>query len=62
MLTYGTAFQTARASTVEAALTAYEAALFPRSARAAADAHRILDLCVGDSAPLGSVDFMTGAS
>ncbi|MEV0540452.1 FAD-dependent oxidoreductase [Nocardia salmonicida] len=45
---------------VEAALTAYEAALFPRSARAAADAHRILDLCVGDSAPHGLVDFMTG--
>ncbi|MGW8648307.1 FAD-dependent oxidoreductase [Nocardia salmonicida] len=47
---------------VEAALTAYEAALFPRSASAAADAHRILDLCVGDSAPLGLVDFMTGVS
>ncbi|TCJ94212.1 FAD-dependent oxidoreductase [Nocardia alba] len=46
----------------EAALTAYEAALFPRGATAASDAHRILDLCVGDSAPFGLVDFMTGVS
>ncbi|MFE9784276.1 hypothetical protein ACFYO7_02725 [Nocardia salmonicida] len=47
---------------IEAALTAYEAARFPRSAKAAADAHRILDLRVGDSAPFGLVDFMTGVS
>ena len=46
---------------VEAALTAYEVALFPRSASAAADAHQILELCLGDSAPFGLVDFFTGA-
>ncbi len=47
---------------IEAALTAYEAALFPRSAQAAADAHLILDLCIGNSAPFGLVDFLTGVS
>ena len=47
---------------IEAALTAYEAALFPRSQSAAADAHEILELLVGDRAPLGLVDFFTQAS
>jgi 2-polyprenyl-6-methoxyphenol hydroxylase-like FAD-dependent oxidoreductase len=47
---------------IEAALTAYEAALFPRSRSAAADAHEILELLVGDSAPFGLVDFFTKAS
>ena len=46
---------------VEAALAAYEAALFPRSASAAAEAHRILGLCLDDRAPFGLVDFLTGA-
>ena len=46
---------------IEAALTVYETALFPRSQSAAADAHEILKLCVGDSAPFGLVDFFTGA-
>jgi hypothetical protein len=46
---------------VEAALTAYEAALFPRSASEYADAHEILDLCLGDRAPFGLIDFLTGA-
>jgi 2-polyprenyl-6-methoxyphenol hydroxylase-like FAD-dependent oxidoreductase len=46
---------------VEAALTAYEAALFPRSASEAADAYQILDLCLGDRAPFGLIDFFTGA-
>ena len=45
----------------EAALTAYEAAMFPRSESAAADAHKILDLCLGDRAPFGLIDFFTGA-
>src|SRR3984885_4086487 len=36
---------------VEAALCAYEAALFPRSASEAAEAERILQTCFGDRAP-----------
>ncbi|MGV9268225.1 FAD-dependent oxidoreductase [Kitasatospora sp. NPDC003701] len=44
----------------EAALAAYEAELFPRSAAAAAAAHTVLDLCVGDRAPYGLVEFFTG--
>jgi 2-polyprenyl-6-methoxyphenol hydroxylase-like FAD-dependent oxidoreductase len=47
---------------VEAALTAYEAALFPRSESFAADAHEILELCLGDRAPFGLIDFLTGAT
>jgi 2-polyprenyl-6-methoxyphenol hydroxylase-like FAD-dependent oxidoreductase len=46
---------------IEAALGAYEAALFPRSQSAAADAHQILELCLGERAPFGLVDFFTGA-
>jgi len=45
----------------EAALSAYEAALFPRSQAAAADAHQILDLCLGERAPFGLVEFFQGA-
>jgi 2-polyprenyl-6-methoxyphenol hydroxylase-like FAD-dependent oxidoreductase len=45
----------------EAALTAYEKALFPRSDAEYADAHEILDLCLGDRAPFGLIDFLTGA-
>ena len=47
---------------IEAALTAYEAALFPRRQSAAADAHDILKLCLGDRAPFGLVEFFTQAS
>ncbi|MFE6183643.1 FAD-dependent oxidoreductase [Streptomyces sp. NPDC056465] len=47
---------------VEAALTAYEAELFPRSRSSAVDAHEILDLCLGDRAPSGFVDFLAGTS
>ncbi|WP_328396851.1 FAD-dependent oxidoreductase [Nocardia sp. NBC_00416] len=47
---------------IEAALTAYEAALFPRSESEAADAHSILELCLGDRAPFSLVDFLAGAS
>ena len=43
----------------EAALAAYEAALFPRSEAAAGDAHVILDLCLGERAPFGLVEFFT---
>ena len=46
---------------IEAALTAYEEAMFPRSESSAADAHVILDLCLGDRAPFGLIDFFTGA-
>ncbi|MGY8705561.1 NAD(P)/FAD-dependent oxidoreductase [Bradyrhizobium sp. 18BD] len=45
---------------IEAALAAYEAALFPRSQAAAVGAHEILELCLGDRAPFGLVEFFTG--
>jgi 2-polyprenyl-6-methoxyphenol hydroxylase-like FAD-dependent oxidoreductase len=45
----------------EAALSAYEKALFPRSESAAADAWETLELCLGDRAPFGLIDFLTGA-
>ncbi|WP_373324643.1 FAD-dependent oxidoreductase [Reticulibacter mediterranei] len=46
---------------LEAALTAYEEALFPRSESEAADAYVLLDLCLGDRAPFGLIDFFNGA-
>jgi 2-polyprenyl-6-methoxyphenol hydroxylase-like FAD-dependent oxidoreductase len=46
---------------IEAALTVYEEALFPRSEAAARDAHRILGLCLDNRAPFGLVDFFAGA-
>ncbi|NEA45690.1 NAD(P)/FAD-dependent oxidoreductase [Streptomyces sp. SID10815] len=46
----------------EAALTAYEEALFPRTEGFYADAREILDLCLGDSAPHGFIDFFRGAA
>lgn len=52
----------ARPGDVEAALEAYEAVMFPRSAAEAADAHMILDLCLGDRAPFGLVEFLTSAA
>ena len=39
---------------IEAALAAYEEAMFPRSESYAADAHLILELCLGDRARTGS--------
>ncbi|MEV5485652.1 MULTISPECIES: FAD-dependent oxidoreductase [Streptomyces] len=44
---------------IEAALTAYEEALFPRSATAAAQASRIHQLCLDDNAPHSLVRFFT---
>ncbi|MFI9259737.1 FAD-dependent oxidoreductase [Streptomyces sioyaensis] len=44
---------------IEAALTAYEEALFPRSAAAAAQAFRIHKLCLDDNAPHSLVGFFT---
>ena len=46
---------------VEAALAAYEEAMFPRSEAEAADAHLLLELCLGDRAPFGLIDFFTRA-
>ena len=43
---------------LEAALAAYEQAMFPRSAEAATD--DILGLCLGEDAPYGLVDLLTG--
>lgn len=45
---------------IEAALAAYEAVLFPRSQSAAVGAHEILELCLGERAPFGLVEFFTG--
>jgi 2-polyprenyl-6-methoxyphenol hydroxylase-like FAD-dependent oxidoreductase len=45
---------------VEAALAAYERAMFPRSEATAADAHRMQQLLLGDRAPHGLLDFFTG--
>ena len=45
----------------EAALAAYETALFPRNESFAADAREILELCLGDRAPFGLLEFITGA-
>lgn len=44
---------------VEAALAAYEQAMFPRSAAEAVEAHRALEVCFGDRAPESLVDFFT---
>jgi 2-polyprenyl-6-methoxyphenol hydroxylase-like FAD-dependent oxidoreductase len=44
----------------EAALTAYEEAMFPRSEAEAADAHLMLELCLGDRAPFALIDFFNG--
>ncbi|MFF9315023.1 FAD-dependent oxidoreductase [Streptomyces sp. NPDC014748] len=46
----------------EAALAAYEEALFPRTEGFYADAREILDLCLGDSAPHGFIDFFRDAA
>src|SRR6201992_2691056 len=47
---------------IEAALTAYEAVMFPRSEAEFADAHEIVDLCLGDRAPYGLIEFFTGTT
>jgi hypothetical protein len=41
---------------IEAALTAYEHDLFPRSASEAADAEAILEVCLGPNSPQSLVD------
>jgi len=47
---------------IEAALAAYEAAMFPRSQSEAADARQVLDLCLGDRAPFGLVEFFSSVA
>ena len=46
---------------IEEALVVYEATLFPRSRAAAMDAHAMLEICLGERAPFGLVEFFTGA-
>ena len=46
---------------VEAALTGYEAAMFPRSQAEAADSHEMQALLFGDGAPAGLIDLLSGA-
>jgi hypothetical protein len=50
----------AHSDDVEAALTAYEQALFPRAAAAATEAARDFDLCFGENAPRSLIDLLTG--
>ncbi len=45
----------------DAALAAYEAAMFPRSQAAALEGHRMLALCLDHRAPFGIADFFAGA-
>jgi 2-polyprenyl-6-methoxyphenol hydroxylase-like FAD-dependent oxidoreductase len=46
---------------VEAALTAYERALFARSGSVAIEAQETLDLLLGDRTPHGLIELFTGA-
>ncbi|WP_445221762.1 FAD-dependent oxidoreductase [Bradyrhizobium sp. Pa8] len=50
----------ARPDGIEAALATYENAMFSRSGSAAMGAHGILELCLGERAPLSLVEFFTG--
>ena len=50
----------AHPSDMDAALLAYETALFARSSAAAAESERILRLCFDDDAPHSLVRFFTG--
>jgi len=47
---------------LEAALNAYESALFSRSAVEALESERILDVCLGPKAPQSLIDFFTNPS
>ena len=47
---------------VEAALTEYEQALFPRSADAATEAARDFELCFGADAPTSLINLLTGSA
>jgi 2-polyprenyl-6-methoxyphenol hydroxylase-like FAD-dependent oxidoreductase len=50
----------ARPGDIEAALATYEEALFSRSGAAAVGAHQILEICLGERAPFGLVEFFSG--
>jgi len=50
----------ARPRDIEAALATYENVMFPRSRSAAAGAHQILDLCLGERAPFSLLEFFSG--
>jgi 2-polyprenyl-6-methoxyphenol hydroxylase-like FAD-dependent oxidoreductase len=50
----------AHSDDIEAALTVYEAAMFPRSEAEAVEARLMPDLLLGDRAPLGLIDLFTG--
>ena len=50
-----------RPDDIEAALAAYEAAMFPRSQLAAAHARQTLALCLDDRAPFSLIDFFASA-
>ncbi|WP_093666991.1 FAD-dependent oxidoreductase [Sphingomonas gellani] len=45
----------------ETALATYEAAMFPRGAKAAADGHEMLELLLGEQAPAPLVEFLSKA-
>jgi 2-polyprenyl-6-methoxyphenol hydroxylase-like FAD-dependent oxidoreductase len=45
---------------VEAALGAYEQDMFPRSELEAADAHEMLEICLGERAPYSLLEFFNG--
>lgn len=45
---------------VDAALSTYEDAMFPRSAASAREAHATLDICLGERAPYALLDFLGG--
>ena len=47
---------------LEAALNAYESALFSRSAAEARESERILDVCLGPNSPQSLIDFFTNTS
>jgi len=44
---------------VETAFLAYEKDLFPRSAAEAAEAEKVLEVCLGPNAPQSLLDFFT---
>lgn len=46
---------------LETALSEYEKALFPRSEAVAVEAHETPDLRLGDNAPIGLIDLITGS-
>jgi hypothetical protein len=47
---------------VDAAVSAYEDAMFPRSAASAVDARATLDVCLGEGAPYALLDFFGAAA